>query len=117
MAGRLLVQRNHLQSTLQLPQRKQNGWPTLINALLISCPRVNLVFCSFAFFHYSLPLFTRIQQMFEYFSSAGKQPLTEHAAVWIPDNEATLCMLCRKTKFTTLNRRVSATSIINYVFE
>ncbi|XP_046860101.1 pleckstrin homology domain-containing family F member 2-like [Xenia sp. Carnegie-2017] len=38
-------------------------------------------------------------------SKTGKQPSTEHAAVWIPDNEASLCMLCRKTKFTTLNRR------------
>lgn len=38
-------------------------------------------------------------------SKTGKQPLKDHAAVWIPDNEATLCMHCRKTKFTTLNRR------------
>lgn len=38
-------------------------------------------------------------------SKTGKEPLKEHAAVWIPDNEASMCMLCRKTKFTTLNRR------------
>ncbi|CAB4011683.1 pleckstrin homology domain-containing family F member 2 [Paramuricea clavata] len=38
-------------------------------------------------------------------SKTGKQPLKEHAAVWIPDNEAASCMLCRKSKFTTLNRR------------
>lgn len=38
-------------------------------------------------------------------SKTGKRPMKEHAAVWIPDNEAALCMHCRKTKFTTLNRR------------
>lgn len=31
-----------------------------------------------------------------------------HAAVWVPDNEATICMHCNKTQFTVLNRRVIA---------
>ncbi|VVD05515.1 unnamed protein product [Leptidea sinapis] len=36
---------------------------------------------------------------------SGKQPPSEHAAVWVPDNEATICMHCKKTQFTVLNRR------------
>ncbi|KAG7301368.1 hypothetical protein JYU34_014306 [Plutella xylostella] len=36
---------------------------------------------------------------------SGKQPPSEHAAVWVPDNEATVCMHCKKTQFTVLNRR------------
>lgn len=35
----------------------------------------------------------------------GKKPTLEHAAVWIPDAEASICMHCRKTQFTVLNRR------------
>ncbi|KFM64093.1 Pleckstrin domain-containing family F member 2, partial [Stegodyphus mimosarum] len=35
----------------------------------------------------------------------GKKPSLEHAAVWIPDAEASVCMHCRKTQFTVLNRR------------
>jgi hypothetical protein len=39
-------------------------------------------------------------------NKSGKQPAREHAAVWVPDNEATTCMLCKKTKFGVLERRV-----------
>ena len=39
--------------------------------------------------------------------TADKQPATEHAAVWVPDSDASVCMHCRKAKFTTINRRVS----------
>jgi len=38
-------------------------------------------------------------------NKSGKQPAREHAAVWVPDNEATTCMLCKKTKFSVLERR------------
>lgn len=37
----------------------------------------------------------------------GKKPVEVHAAVWVPDNEATICMHCNKTQFTVLNRRVT----------
>ncbi|CAH2264285.1 jg9135 [Pararge aegeria aegeria] len=40
---------------------------------------------------------------------SGKQPPSQHAAVWVPDNEAAICMHCKKTQFTVLNRRVSIT--------
>lgn len=46
------------------------------------------------------------RNVFFNFIPAGKEPMKEHAAVWIPDNEASTCMHCRKAKFTTLNRRV-----------
>lgn len=35
----------------------------------------------------------------------GKVASSAHAAVWIPDDDAPLCMHCRKTQFTVLNRR------------
>lgn len=38
---------------------------------------------------------------------ANKKPAQEHAAVWVPDGDASTCMHCLKTKFTPINRRVS----------
>lgn len=37
----------------------------------------------------------------------GKKPVEKHAAVWVPDNEANVCMHCKKTQFTMIVRRVS----------
>ncbi|KAG5890701.1 hypothetical protein JTB14_016531 [Gonioctena quinquepunctata] len=36
---------------------------------------------------------------------SGKKAVAEHAAVWVPDGEAPVCMHCKKTQFTLLNRR------------
>ncbi|XP_020510262.1 pleckstrin homology domain-containing family F member 2 isoform X2 [Labrus bergylta] len=36
---------------------------------------------------------------------SGKSPTGEHAAVWVPDSEATVCMRCQKVKFTPVSRR------------
>lgn len=36
---------------------------------------------------------------------SGKAPTGEHAAVWVPDSEASICMRCQKAKFTAVNRR------------
>ena len=36
----------------------------------------------------------------------GKKAVEEHAAVWVPDSEASICMHCKKSQFTVLNRRV-----------
>lgn len=36
----------------------------------------------------------------------GKKPVEHHAAVWVPDNEANVCMHCKKTQFTMIIRRV-----------
>ncbi|XP_078543133.1 pleckstrin homology domain-containing family F member 2 isoform X2 [Lissotriton helveticus] len=38
-------------------------------------------------------------------SKGGKTPSNEHAAVWVPDSEATVCMRCQKVKFTPVSRR------------
>lgn len=38
-------------------------------------------------------------------AKTGKKGTTEHAAVWVPDSEASTCMHCLKSKFTALNRR------------
>ena len=38
---------------------------------------------------------------------SGKKPANEHAAVWVPDAEAAVCMVDKKTQFNLLNRRVS----------
>lgn len=52
--------------------------------------------------------------MFSFLRSAntgGKKPVENHAAVWVPDNEANVCMHCKKTQFTMLVRRVCATEM------
>lgn len=36
---------------------------------------------------------------------SGKKPNSNHAAVWVPDNEATVCMVCKRSQFTVINRR------------
>lgn len=36
---------------------------------------------------------------------SGKKPVETHAAVWVPDSEATICMHCKKTQFTMIIRR------------
>lgn len=36
---------------------------------------------------------------------SGKKPVENHAAVWVPDNEASVCMHCKKTQFTMIVRR------------
>lgn len=38
-------------------------------------------------------------------AKTNKKPATEHAAVWVPDGDASTCMHCLKTKFTPINRR------------
>lgn len=38
-------------------------------------------------------------------SLGGKKAVQVHAAVWVPDGEATVCMHCKKTQFTLINRR------------
>ena len=44
---------------------------------------------------------------------AGKKGTTEHAAVWVPDSEASTCMHCLKSKFTAINRRVCMSVNLN----
>lgn len=41
----------------------------------------------------------------ELLQKSGKSPTGEHAAVWVPDSEATVCMRCKKVKFTPVSRR------------
>lgn len=36
---------------------------------------------------------------------SGKKAVEVHAAVWVPDSEAAVCMHCKKNQFTVLNRR------------
>jgi hypothetical protein len=36
-------------------------------------------------------------------------PEQERAAVWVPDDEAQRCMVCKKEQFSLVNRRVSVT--------
>lgn len=46
--------------------------------------------------------------------SGGKKAISEHAAVWVPDGEAPVCMHCKKTQFTLLNRRVRILSTFGF---
>lgn len=43
---------------------------------------------------------------------SGKKAVEVHAAVWVPDSEANVCMHCKKTQFTVINRRVSTLLIL-----
>uniref|UniRef100_A0A0V0G813 Putative pleckstrin similarity domain-containing family f member 2 n=1 Tax=Triatoma dimidiata TaxID=72491 RepID=A0A0V0G813_TRIDM len=36
---------------------------------------------------------------------SGKKAAEVHAAVWVPDSEANVCMHCKRNQFTVLNRR------------
>ncbi|MCL4138021.1 UNVERIFIED_CONTAM: hypothetical protein GTU68_046604 [Idotea baltica] len=36
---------------------------------------------------------------------SGKKAAESHAAVWVPDSDATFCMHCKKVQFTVLHRR------------
>lgn len=36
---------------------------------------------------------------------SGKKPAASHAAVWIPDADARICMHCKRTAFSLLSRR------------
>lgn len=44
---------------------------------------------------------------------SGKKAVEVHAAVWVPDSEANICMHCKRTQFTVLNRRVSI--LLHYI--
>lgn len=44
---------------------------------------------------------------------SGKKAVEVHAAVWVPDGEAAVCMHCKKTQFTLINRRVIILSVLN----
>lgn len=35
----------------------------------------------------------------------GKKAVEVHAAVWVPDGDAPICMHCKETQFTLINRR------------
>lgn len=46
---------------------------------------------------------------------SGKKAVEVHAAVWVPDSEANICMHCKKTQFTVLNRRVIMTHTLFFI--
>lgn len=46
----------------------------------------------------------------------GKKAVAVHAAVWVPDGEAPVCMHCNKSQFTLINRRVSVIYIVELKF-
>lgn len=41
----------------------------------------------------------------ELLRKSGKKAVAEHAAVWVPDGDATTCMHCKRSQFTLINRR------------
>lgn len=43
----------------------------------------------------------------------GKKRVSKVAAVWVPDNEANICMHCKKTQFTMIVRRVRHINFLN----
>lgn len=54
----------------------------------------------------SLILLIIVIKCYIFVNSGGKKPVEKHAAVWVPDNEANVCMHCKKTQFTMIVRRV-----------
>lgn len=51
---------------------------------------------------------SHMSQIYVVIVQGGKKAVEVHAAVWVPDSEAAVCMHCKKTQFTVLNRRVSS---------
>lgn len=54
----------------------------------------------------------------KFYFLGGKKRSDQHAAVWVPDSSATVCMCCKKTQFTIIIRRVSGMKcflLIEYV--
>ena len=43
---------------------------------------------------------------------AGSKPSGEEAAVWVPDQSANICMVCQKTKFTAIVRKVGSINVL-----
>lgn len=41
--------------------------------------------------------------------------MSEHAAVWVPDGKAPVCMHCEKSQFTIINRRVKVWLIFSLI--
>lgn len=52
-----------------------------------------------------------------FFILGGKKAVEVHAAVWVPDGDAPVCMHCKKTQFTLINRRVSLVYYFSYTVE
>lgn len=48
-----------------------------------------------------------IKETIVYFVEGKTQNTDNDSPVWVPDSEATLCMHCKKSQFTLINRRVS----------
>lgn len=82
---------------LQQLLKKLSGLLILINVLRIYYGKVRLKFNPHSSDRY----------LQKYSILGGKKPLGEHAAVWVPDAEANVCMHCNKSQFNVLNRRVS----------
>ena len=47
---------------------------------------------------------------------SGKTAIGEYAAPWVPDVEASHCMVCQKSQFTVLNRRVRFLHFYKFLF-
>lgn len=69
--------------------------------------------CSFQCVHISFfcDLFSFFISIFV-FIVGGKKAVEVTAPTWVPDNEATVCMHCKKTQFTVWVRRVSLLNIL-----
>lgn len=51
----------------------------------------------------------------DWFAVGGKKAVEVHAAVWVPDGDATVCMHCKKTQFTLINRRVRLFNVCFFI--
>lgn len=60
--------------------------------------------------HWMVDSHRNCNRIFFFWHLGGKKPVEKHAAVWVPDNEASVCLHCKKTQFTMIVRRVRESS-------
>lgn len=104
MAGKYEHQLNLSRCMLPRSMRNVNGLTTSICALRICSIKVSRWVCACVCVCLFVCLFPKSKH--PAVSLAGSQPISEHAAVWIPDHASNVCMHCEKTQFTVLNRKV-----------
>ena len=91
MAGWSKLRTSHLRFMQLHPPKRTNGWHTSTSVSKNFWREVSPSIINHC-------LTSRL--------AAGRTPSLAAAAVWVPDDQTKICMYCKKTQFTVINRRV-----------